>query len=580
MSVIQPMYFAAGKYSAGTVRKHLSSLFQSAADGTRIEGVVRASDTTLSMKVVPSSGRNLLVKTGLCVIADKATQSLGSQDEDQPGLYIAGVDDTDHAITIAANSGSTRYDLVYAEVTETSFTITNKTLGNTTGSASATNTAKLTTSSAHGFVVGQTVIVSNVDETFDGQYIITSIPSTTTFEYAKTASDVVSVAVSTLGSMQVGSTLRNLTSTKSLSGNTATITTSSAHGLTTAANAGDLITVRGVDTLYDGTYHLLTAASSTITYNINRTPIPSSGATSVTAPSARVPFAVKVLTGTTSKTPSLPSSTNSIKLAVVKVANGDTTISSDEIYDLRTFATSLGGVYIYTSYAADPSIVVSQPTLPEGSLSYDTYTDTFQYYDADAIAGNGETFSLLTLGSSGGTAETASKSDHTHAGSDAYLGISQVNTIPWSGTVFPTFRSTTTLSANKKYYFEGLLIYEATAPNYTGASVYLSFNFSSAVTAVTSFHTIDFGTSFELCGYSTTSTTSGQRAIAALLTSETAILKTNIRGFITLSSSNVTVRPELSVGSGGSDPTSKGLSFVKFLEVGSSTATVTGGTWS
>lgn len=56
------------------------------------------------------------------------------------------------------------------------------------------NVATLTTSAGHGFITGQQVVVTGVDATFDGTYTIASVPTTTTFTYAKTAADVVSAA--------------------------------------------------------------------------------------------------------------------------------------------------------------------------------------------------------------------------------------------------------------------------------------------------------------------------------------------------------------------------------------------------
>jgi len=61
------------------------------------------------------------------------------------------------------------------------------------------NVATLTTSSAHGFVAGMTVTVINVDATFNGSYTITSVPTTTTFTYAKTANNVTSASVTPSG---------------------------------------------------------------------------------------------------------------------------------------------------------------------------------------------------------------------------------------------------------------------------------------------------------------------------------------------------------------------------------------------
>lgn len=60
------------------------------------------------------------------------------------------------------------------------------------------NVATLTTSTAHGFIVGDLVWVEGVDSTFNsttGAYTITAVTSTT-FSYAKTAANVASTAVS------------------------------------------------------------------------------------------------------------------------------------------------------------------------------------------------------------------------------------------------------------------------------------------------------------------------------------------------------------------------------------------------
>jgi hypothetical protein len=65
--------------------------------------------------------------------------------------------------------------------------------------ALTSNVATLTTASAHGFEAGQSVVVADVDSTFNGTYTITNVPSTTTFSYAKVATNVTSAAVSPTG---------------------------------------------------------------------------------------------------------------------------------------------------------------------------------------------------------------------------------------------------------------------------------------------------------------------------------------------------------------------------------------------
>ena len=66
--------------------------------------------------------------------------------------------------------------------------------------ALTSNVATLTTAAAHGFEVGQSVVVADVDSTFNGTFTITAVGSTTTFSYAKTAANVASAAVSPVGS--------------------------------------------------------------------------------------------------------------------------------------------------------------------------------------------------------------------------------------------------------------------------------------------------------------------------------------------------------------------------------------------
>jgi len=76
------------------------------------------------------------------------------------------------------------------------------------------NVATLTTSVAHDIIPGETVIISNVDSSLDGQYIITATnaPTNTTFSYAKTTTNISpEVALSPPGSAIVSRTKISLT---------------------------------------------------------------------------------------------------------------------------------------------------------------------------------------------------------------------------------------------------------------------------------------------------------------------------------------------------------------------------------
>jgi hypothetical protein len=63
------------------------------------------------------------------------------------------------------------------------------------------NIATLTTTTSHGYTVGQVVAVTGVNTTFNGTFTITGTPTATTFTYTKEATDVVSSAVSPAGSV-------------------------------------------------------------------------------------------------------------------------------------------------------------------------------------------------------------------------------------------------------------------------------------------------------------------------------------------------------------------------------------------
>jgi hypothetical protein len=79
-------------------------------------------------------------------------------------------------------------DKIYPRI---SFSINNKAL--------TTNVATLTTTAVHGLAIGMEVDISGVDATFNGTYRVKAVPTTTTFTYDKTASNVTSTAVSPVG---------------------------------------------------------------------------------------------------------------------------------------------------------------------------------------------------------------------------------------------------------------------------------------------------------------------------------------------------------------------------------------------
>ena len=107
---------------------------------------------------------------------------------------------SDPTVFVGSNNLSDVLDLgiiaEYAEdVTDQPTSVDNKSLTD--------NVAELQTTAAHGYSVGDVVVVSGVDSTFNGTFVITAVPTSTTFRYAKTAANVTSAAVSPVGTATV-----------------------------------------------------------------------------------------------------------------------------------------------------------------------------------------------------------------------------------------------------------------------------------------------------------------------------------------------------------------------------------------
>jgi hypothetical protein len=111
--------------------------------------------------------------------------------------------------------------------------------------------ATLTTTAKHDFNVGDEIYISNVGSPFDGQQLIISTPTDTTFTFEVESAVVTDVA------------------TKALQNSVARLETASAHGL----GVNDSVTISGVDSLFDGTYTITTVPNdSTFTYAKTRVP--------------------------------------------------------------------------------------------------------------------------------------------------------------------------------------------------------------------------------------------------------------------------------------------------------------------
>ena len=257
--------------------------------------------------------------------------------------------------------------------------------------ALTTNVATITTSTAHGYLVGNQVIISGVGAPFDGTYPIKAVPTTTTFTYDKVSTNVTSGAA-LAGSTALSATMwLDKTSTvtaRSLTSNVATITTGTTvpHDL----QVGSYVTVSGVDSVitvttkartvgtpgvctlgfasntthqitvgnvivvsindpeYDGTHTVTSASATAITYSKNNATAQASTATSGT-----ISLATPIYNGTfvVTSVPTAYSFTYSVTNPnLASVARGGTAVSSNRIA-LTSYSISSQVVTINTAYS-------------------------------------------------------------------------------------------------------------------------------------------------------------------------------------------------------------------------------------
>ena len=150
-------------------------------------------DESLRFQYTESKGLDVWTRgqaTLLKSVASQHTVTGGIQTNGRPWQYARSIQWDKDSNTYNGILLSDEYDVdkIFPAIT---VSITNKAL--------TSNVATLTTSAAHGLSTGMQIVITDVDATFNGEYRITSVPTTTTFTYAKTAADVPSAAVSPAG---------------------------------------------------------------------------------------------------------------------------------------------------------------------------------------------------------------------------------------------------------------------------------------------------------------------------------------------------------------------------------------------
>jgi len=165
-------------------------------------------------------------------------------------VNVSGVDiSLNGGYTISAIPTTTRFSYRRQRATEKNISV--KSVSGTT--------VTLTASQNHGFIVGESVTIEG-DATLNGSYVITTLPSATTFTFTK--SGLTTLSPTSVSNVTAKSKTREIKS-RELIGNVATITTTNTHGII----IGETVTITGIDATFNGTYTVTSIpTANTFTY--------------------------------------------------------------------------------------------------------------------------------------------------------------------------------------------------------------------------------------------------------------------------------------------------------------------------
>ena len=171
--------FAAGGYSSGTTQMEITPDVN-----VHIEiPTPSTSATTGALTVVGGVG----IQGDMNIAGDVSIEGTITFGGAGTTVETSNLSVTDPFVFVGTNNQSDIVDLAFigeyaSSVSTITRTVSNKSL--------TSNVATLTTSTDHTYLVGDVVVVSGVDATFNGTFNIIAVPTTTTFTYAKTAANV------------------------------------------------------------------------------------------------------------------------------------------------------------------------------------------------------------------------------------------------------------------------------------------------------------------------------------------------------------------------------------------------------
>jgi hypothetical protein len=262
------------------------------------------------------------------------------------------------------------------EYANTVSTIT-KTVSN---KALTSNVATITTSATHGFAIGDIAVITGVDATFNGTHYITTVPTTTTFTFAKTATNVTSVAGS--GSVSVSGQRRYAAVARDASDGvikffkdittkpTSTINFSEANAAFATVQLGALTaTSATIGDVSNTELQYVNGVTSAIQTQID------TKLASATAASTYAPLASPSLTGTPLST-TAAADTNTTQIATTAYVVGQGYLKT----------TNTGAQLTKPVLTSAFETVTASATAATGTVNVDINTSAVKYYTSNATA--------------------------------------------------------------------------------------------------------------------------------------------------------------------------------------------------
>lgn len=309
--------------------------------------------------------------------------------------------------------------------------------------ALTSNVATITTSATHGFSVGDIVVITGVDATFNGTHYITTVPTTTTFTFAKTASNVTSTAAT--GSAAVSLQRRFAAVARDASDGVikfikdVTTKPTSTVDFSEAGSSYATIKVGGAEigSVSNTEIGYLDGVTSAIQTQLD------SKLASSTAASTYAPLASPSLTGTP-VAPTAAVDTNTTQIATTAYVVGQGYLKNSSA--AATYATLLNSTLTRPVLVSEKELTTISATAATGTVNVDISTSAVKYFTSNASAnwtfnfrGDGST----TLNSLMATGEALTVAFLVTQGSTAYFANAfQVDgnsvTPKWQGGTAPS----------------------------------------------------------------------------------------------------------------------------------------------